>query len=285
LSHGPSLVELVRGALAEDGADDDVTTAALVPAGQQGRATLLAKADGVVAGLEAVAVTFREVDPALALQVVLSDGDDVRPGDAIATVRGPLASILRGERTALNFLGHLSGVATAAREVVWTVEGTGCRVRDTRKTVPGLRVLEKAAARAGGAANHRTGLWDAVLIKDNHLAAVRDRDLGIAEAVRLARDTNPGLTVEVEVTTLDEAVQAAEAGADELLLDNMTPAEVREVVEALAGRGARPLLEASGGITLGNARDYAETGVDFISMGAITHSAPALDVSLELELR
>ncbi len=277
----PDLNSLVTAALAEDGADRDITTLALVPPAQQGSATFIAKAEGVIAGFEAVAETLRQVDSALILDIQVQDGAKVAPGDIIATVSGPLAGILAAERTALNFLGHLSGVATAASQVVRAIEGTGCRLRDTRKTIPGLRLLEKQAAAAGGAANHRIGLHDAVLIKDNHLAAVRDRDLGIADAILLARDVNPGVKIEVEVTTLAEAQEAAEVGADELLLDNMPPAHVREIVLALGEN--RPLLEASGNITLDNAREYAETGVDFISMGAITHSAPALDISLEVE--
>lgn len=280
---GLTLEQLVQAALAEDGASEDVTTRCLVPEGQVARAVFLAKAPGVVAGAAAVIATFHEVDTTLQVDVSLTDGSAVNARDVIATVTGPLSSILRGERTALNFLTHLSGVATSAAGVVRVIEGTGCRLRDTRKTIPGLRMLEKAAAASGGATNHRIGLWDAVLIKDNHLAAVRGRDLGVADAVQMARDANPGLKVEVEVTSEPEAREAAEAGADELLLDNMTPVEVRGVVMMFGGLAKRPLLEASGGITLDNARDYAETGVDFISMGAITHSAPGLDISLEVE--
>jgi nicotinate-nucleotide pyrophosphorylase (carboxylating) len=274
------LRDLVRAALSEDGAASDITTRALVPADQQGSATFVAKAEGVIAGLEAVAETFRQVDSALTLDIHLPDGSKVAPGDTIAIVTGPLAGILAAERTALNFLGHLSGVATAASQVVRAIEGTGCQLRDTRKTIPGLRLLEKQAAAAGGAANHRIGLHDAVLIKDNHLAAVRDRDLGIADAVSLARKANPGVKIEVEVTSLSEAQEATQAKSDELLLDNMTPADVRAIVLALGEH--RPQLEASGNISLDNAREYAETGVDFISMGAITHSAPVLDISLEI---
>jgi nicotinate-nucleotide pyrophosphorylase (carboxylating) len=281
-ARGLTLDQLVQAALAEDGAGDDVTTRCLVPESQVARAEFRAKASGVVAGTAALEATFAEVDSRLRVDVALADGAPVSPGDVIATVIGPLASILRGERTALNFLTHLSGVATAAAEVVRAIDGTGCRLRDTRKTIPGLRMLEKAAAASGGASNHRIGLWDAVLIKDNHLAAVRGRDLGIADAVRMAREANPGLKIEVEVTSEPEAQEAAEGGADELLLDNMTPAEVREAVVTLSKMPVRPLLEASGGITLDNVREYAETGVDFVSMGAITHSAPGLDVSLEI---
>jgi nicotinate-nucleotide pyrophosphorylase (carboxylating) len=282
-TRGLGLLDLVRAALDEDGAGDDLTTGALVPLDQLARATFLAKGTGVIAGIDAVTVTFQEVDRRLNLEVRLTDRSGVAPGDVIATVSGSLSSILRAERTALNFLTHLSGIATAAREVVRVIEGTGCRLRDTRKTIPGLRMLEKEAAAAGGATNHRFGLWDGVLVKDNHLAAVRGRDLGIQDAVRMAREANPGVRIEVEVTSLEEAREAAEAGAEELLLDNMSPRQVREVVVALGGSSQRPVLEASGGITLDNAGDYAKTGVDFISVGAITHSAPGLDISLEVE--
>ena len=274
---------LVRAALDEDRADDDVTTRALVPPEQKGRAELIAKSSGVLAGLMLARETFATVDPDLIWSEERADGERVAPGDRIATVEGSLASILRGERVALNFLTHLSGVATAANEIVRMLDGTGCRLRDTRKTIPGLRALEKYATRMGGAVNHRFDLSDGVLVKDNHLAAVYARDLTIGDAVRMARAGAPGMKVEVEVTTPEEARQAADAGADELLLDNMTPAQVREVVAALEAGENRPVLEASGGITAQNAREYAEAGVDYVSMGAITHSAPALDMSLEIE--
>ncbi len=280
----PTLIQkLVRVALAEDHAADDVTTAALVPPGQQGRAEICAKAEGVLAGLALAEAVFAEVDATLRWTAHKADGDPLRPGDTVARIEGSLGAILHAERVALNFLTHLSGVATAAHEVVRTLEGTGCRLRDTRKTIPGLRALEKYAARMGGADNHRLDLADGVLIKDNHIAALRSRDLGISDAVRLARDANPGVRIEIEVTDVEEAREAIEAGADELLLDNMSPGEIRKVVALVANREPRPLLEASGGITLANARQIAETGVDYISMGAITHSAPALDMSLEVE--
>jgi nicotinate-nucleotide pyrophosphorylase (carboxylating) len=272
---------LVQAALDEDRAAADVTTRALVPDEQQGRAILIAKAEGVLAGLAVAHEAFALVDPSLRWSARRKDGDRVFPGDQVAAVEGSLASVLRGERVALNFVTHLSGVATAANEIVRMLEGTGCRLRDSRKTIPGLRALEKYATRMGGAANHRFDLSDGVLVKDNHLAAVRARHLGIGDAVRLARKGAPGMKVEVEVTTLDEARQAAEAGAEELLLDNMTPGQVREVVAALGAE--RPVLEASGGITAHNVRAYAEAGVGFVSMGAITHSAPVLDMSLEVE--
>jgi nicotinate-nucleotide pyrophosphorylase (carboxylating) len=273
----------VEAALAEDRADSDVTTGATVPPAQKGRAMLQAKAHGVLAGLEYARAAFNCLDKSLSWSASMVDGEALTPGQPIATVEGPLASILRGERVALNFVCHLSGVATAASHVVRQLEGTNCKLRDTRKTIPGLRVAEKYAARMGGAENHRLDLADGVLVKDNHIAALRSRDLGISDAVRLCREANPSLKVEVEVTSLAEAREAAEAGADELLLDNMTPEECAAVVRDLDSRGKRPVLEASGGITTDNARAYAQSGVDYISMGAITQSAPALDISLEVE--
>ncbi len=280
----PELVaRLVREALAEDRADADATTGALVAPGQRGRGTIVAKAPGVIAGLAFAQSAFRQMEAGIVWQPAKADGESVPPGAAVATADGSLGALLRAERTALNFLTHLSGVATAAAAVVRLLDGTGCRLRDTRKTIPGLRLAEKYAAQTGGAETFRTDLADAVMIKDNHLAAVRSRGLGISGAVRLARETNPALRVEVEVTSIGEAREAIESAADELLLDNMTPAEVRPIVELAANRDPRPLLEASGGITAENARQFAEAGVDFISIGAITHSASALDLSLDIE--
>jgi len=271
----------VRDALAEDRANNDITTDALVPSAQLGRAAFLAKDEGVIAGLDLAREAFATVDPALVWRSDVRDGDRVSAGDKIASVAGSLAAILRAERVALNFLSHASGVATAAGVVVRLLEGTSCWLRDTRKTLPGLRAVEKYATVAGGATNHRYDLADGVLIKDNHIAALRARDLGISDAVRMARSANPGAKIEIEVTTMDEAREAAESGADELLLDNMTPAEVANVVRELGS--PRPALEASGGISADNVREYAQAGVDFVSMGAITHSAPALDISLEFD--
>ena len=273
---------LVEAALAEDRAFDDVTTAALVAADQHGSAELIAKEQGVLAGLAFAREAFAAVDPKLKWIEDATDGERIGPGHVIARVDGSLSAILRAERVALNFVCHLSGVATAANDIVRLLEGTDCKLRDTRKTTPGLRLAEKYAARMGGATNHRLDLADGVLIKDNHIAAVRARDISIADAVRLARAANPRMRVECEVTNLSEAIDAVSADADELLLDNMTPDQVREVVRAL-GRPRPTLLEASGGITAENARAYAEAGVDFISMGSITHSAKALDFSLEVE--
>ncbi len=277
------LRRLAEGALAEDRADRDVTTAALVPKDRTGRGLIIAKAEGILAGLPIARAVFAAAGASLAWRAEQEDGHRLSPGDRVVTIEGSLASILRAERVALNYLTHLSGVATATAAVVRALEGTGCRLRDTRKTIPGLRALEKYSVRVGGGTNHRPNLAEGVLIKDNHLAALRDRDLGIADALRLAREANPDTRIEIEVTTVDEARQALGAAADELLLDNMPPDQMREVVALAAAHDPRPLLEASGSITRENARAVAQTGVDFISMGAITHSAEALDMSLDVE--
>lgn len=277
-----SLRRMAESALREDRAWHDATTDPLVPDDQQGAAQIVAKQDGVIAGLPVAEIVFAAADGTLAWQPLVNERDPVRTGGSIATIKGSIASILRGERIALNYLGHLSGIATATAAVVAAIRGTRCQVRDTRKTLPGLRTLEKYAVRIGGGTSHRADLAAAVLIKDNHIAALRSRGLDIAAGVRLALDANPNLTVEVEVTTLDEATQAAAAGAHELLLDNMTVEAMLGVVHAMTAYEHRPALEASGGITLQNAREVAETGVDYISIGALTHSAAAIDFSLRL---
>jgi nicotinate-nucleotide pyrophosphorylase (carboxylating) len=274
------LRRLARNALKEDQAWQDVTTAALVPPEQRGRGVIIARQEGVLAGLPMAEAVFKEVDPSLQWRPLAAEGSRLSPGQEVARIEGPLAAILRGERVALNFLTHLSGVATATARLVAAVNGLPVGIRDTRKTTPGLRTLEKYAVRVGGGQSHRLTLADAVLIKDNHLAALRARGLGIAEALRLARQkASAGMRVQIEVTTVDEARQALQAGAGELLLDNMTPEDMRRVVEMAQGRA---VLEASGGISLENARRVAETGVDYISVGAITHSARALDMSLQV---
>ena len=274
------LLRLAKNALKEDKAWQDVTTAALVPPEQKGRGVIIAREEGVLAGLPMAEAVFKAVDPSLQCRPLADEGSRLSPGQEVACIEGPLSAILRGERVALNYLTHLSGVATATARLVAAIAGLPVGIRDTRKTTPGLRTLEKYAVRLGGGQNHRLNLADAVLIKDNHLAALRARGLGIAEAVRLARQQAPaGMRVQIEVTTVDEARQALEAGAEELLLDNMAPQDMRRVVEMTRGRA---VLEASGGITLESVRLVAETGVDYISVGAITHSARALDMSLEV---
>lgn len=279
--HESHLRRLAENALMEDRAYDDITTAALIADDQYGRGVLLAKAEGVIAGLPMAQAVFAAVDPSLRFTALVAEGERVVRGQEIAVVEGAVASILRAERVALNYLQHLSGVATLTARYVERLQGTSARLRDTRKTTPGLRTLEKYAVRMGGGENHRLNLADGVLVKDNHLAALRARGLGIADAVRLSRQANPGLPVQVEVTTVQEAEEALAAGADSLLLDNMSPEAMRQVVVLAKGKA---VVEASGGITLDNVRQVAETGVEYISVGAITHSAPALDISLELSL-
>jgi nicotinate-nucleotide pyrophosphorylase (carboxylating) len=271
---------IVDLALAEDIGGGDVTSDATIPADAWGRGAFIAKAPGVLSGLDAAALVFARVDPDIQFVPFLRDGDRLTPGAMIATVEGPARGLLAGERVALNFMQRLSGVATQTARFVEAVAGTRARIVDTRKTTPGLRALEKAAVRHGGGHNHRFGLSDGMLIKDNHLAAVGGPER-VAKAVRLARERAPhSLRIEVEVTTLDELAEALASGADVVLLDNMTLDQMRRAVAITAGRA---LLEASGGVTLDRVRAIAETGVDVISSGALTHSAPAVDISLEFE--
>jgi nicotinate-nucleotide pyrophosphorylase (carboxylating) len=264
--------------LAEDVGSGDVTTEATIPEGHRVSARLLVKQPGVVCGLDAAEAVFRLLDPALEVERLLADGDAVEQAPAIALrLEGDARALLTGERLALNLAGRLSGVATLTRRYVDAISGTGALVLDTRKTTPGLRMLEKHAVACGGGGNYRLGLYDAVLIKDNHLAVSES----VAAAVSRARAHAPGLEVEVEADTLAQVEQALAARADAILLDNMSPAAMREAVRLVAGRAR---TEASGGITLETIRDVAESGVDTISIGALTHSAPALDVSLEVDL-
>jgi nicotinate-nucleotide pyrophosphorylase (carboxylating) len=280
----PGLVRrLAEAALIEDRAWHDITTDALVPDDQQGHAVIVSKAPGVLAGLPVAQAVFAAADGTLGWQPLRHDGEHIEKGDVLAKLGGSLASILRGERCALNFLGHLSGIATATAVIVHELLGTTCHVRDTRKTTPGLRHLEKYAVHAAGGHNHRMDLADGILIKDNHIAALRARGYDIPEAIALARKAYPAAKIEVEVTSVPEARKAIAAGAQEILLDNMSLAEMSEVVAMVAGNPHRPALEASGNITLANARSVAETGVDFISMGALTHSVKTLDISLDVE--
>ena len=272
--------EAVARALAEDLTPIGDLTSALLPPEQHAVARFVPRADGVLAGRLCAHEALRQVDDGLTVTWAADDGDRVRAGDEIGRVSGRLAPILTAERTALNFLGHLSGVATLTARFVDAVADAGgdLRVWDTRKTTPGLRTLEKAAVRAGGGANHRGNLSDWVLLKDNHLEL-----LGIGEAVARARRRWPARTVHVECGDPDQARQAVEAGADVLLLDNMSPAQVAEVVaEVRAGDSVRPLVEVSGTVTLETVRSYAGTGADLVSIGALTHSAPVLDIGLDV---
>jgi nicotinate-nucleotide pyrophosphorylase (carboxylating) len=268
---------LIALALEEDlGSAGDVTSQALIPADQRGRAEFLAKEPLVLAGIEAVRRTFHAVDPAIEVSFAFADGASIATRRVVGTVHGPLRAILIGERTALNFLQRLSGIATATSQAAKALEGTRCRVLDTRKTTPGWRVLEKAAVRAGGGKNHRFGLFDGVLIKDNHIAAVGS----IGEAVRRARaSVHHLMKVEVEVVDLAGVEQALTAGADVLLLDNMDTPTMKKAVALVAGRAQ---TEASGNITLARLSEVADAGVDFVSMGALTHSARGMDISLEV---
>lgn len=275
----PLLYEpLVRAALQEDlGRAGDLTTDAIVPADQMADGTVLVRREGRVAGLDVALSAFRHLDPGAHFRVLAGDGADVPAGQAIACVRATARALLSAERVALNFLGRLSGIATATRDVVRRVEGTGARIVCTRKTTPGLRALEKYAVRVGGGGNHRFGLDDAILVKDNHRALAG----GVAAAVARVRACASHLAkVEVEVDTLAELREALDLGVDVVLLDNMKPDRLREAVALARGRAR---TEASGGITPENVREAAETGVDMISLGFLTHSAPSLDVSLEIE--
>jgi len=257
--------------LAEDVGDGDVTTEAVVPADARLSASLLLREEGVLCGLDVAEAVFRELDPELELEALSRDGETTH--GEVARLSGNARALLTGERTALNLLGRLSGIATLTRRYVDAIDGTGAQILDTRKTTPGLRALEKLAVRTGGGTNHRFGLFDAILIKDNHVQLAG----GVTEAV--ARGQAHGLPVEVECETLDEVREALAAGADTILLDNMSPAQLREAVGAVGGRAT---TEASGGVTLDTVREIAETGVDFVSVGALTHSARSLDVSMEV---
>ena len=268
-------------ALAEDLSKGDVTSEALIPPALQGRASILVKARGILAGGEVAKQVFLGVDPSLEVELLLKDGARIKPGDIIATVAGRVISILKAERTALNFLQRLSGIASQTAQYVAKTRGGKAKIVDTRKTTPGLRALEKYAVRIGGGQNHRLHLGEAVLIKDNHLAALRILEMSLKDIIVKAKKNAPkGITIEVEVTTTQEALEAAEAGADIIMLDNMPPDEMRRVVDLLP---SQVKTEASGGITLKNVREVAMTGVDIISIGALTHSPKALDISLELE--
>ncbi|MGE5747707.1 MAG: carboxylating nicotinate-nucleotide diphosphorylase [Solirubrobacterales bacterium] len=272
--------ELVARALLEDLGEGDVTAEAVVPEDASGHATITQKEPGVLFGLDVAAEVFRQTG-AGELEAVAAEGEwrDHVPAE-VARIKGPARALLAAERTALNLLCHLSGVATLTARFVREVEGTGARVLDTRKTTPGLRALEKAAVAAGGGTNHRMGLYDAILIKENHAALAG----GVGEAVRRAREARPDLPVEVECRDLDEVRQGAEAGAKRLLLDNMSPTELRAAVAAVREAGQAPELEASGGVTLATIGEIAATGVDYVSVGALTHSAPALDLSMILAI-
>lgn len=278
-----TVYDIVNKALDEDLGRGDITSRAVVRTGRRARGSFMAKQELVLAGLEVADIAFTSFDPHLQIESMAGDGEVIAAGKVFARVSGEAQTLLAAERVALNFLQRLSGIATLTRRYVEAIAGTKARILDTRKTTPGLRVLEKYAVTAGGGTNHRMGLDDGVLIKDNHLALAG----GVAKAVAEARAACGHLhKIEVEVATLEQLGQALDAGADIILLDNMTPAIVREavgMVEAREPGGRRTLLEASGGIDLTNVRDYAEAGVDLISIGALTHSAPAVDISFKIK--
>lgn len=277
---GDATLRLIETALAEDVGTGDRTSLWTVPEGTTARARIVAKASGVLAGTAVARGVFAAVDPSLQVEMLLGDGDAVTPGVEVARLSGAARSVLSGERVALNFLQRLSGVATLTRLYVERVAGTGARILDTRKTTPGMRLLEKAAVRAGGGTNHRTGLYDMVLIKENHIAAAG----GIAAAVEAVRRQNTeGLRVEVETRDLAEVEEAIRVGVDVILLDNMSLPVMREAVRRVRAEVPDTRTEASGGVTLDTVRPIAETGVDLISVGALTHSAPALDLSLLID--
>ncbi len=275
-----ALREVVALALAEDlGAAGDVTTLACVPADVPYRAVFVARDAGVVAGLEAIRAVFAAVDPEVMFEPRVEDGTRIERGAVLADVRGSVHALLTAERTALNLLTHLSGIATSTAAFVAEVAGTGCMVRDTRKTLPGLRALQKAAVVAGGGVNHRHGLWDGLLVKDNHIHAAG----GVTEAVRRAHAASDGLGVQVEVDSLEQLDEALRAGARSVLLDNFSCNDLPAAVARCRQRDEPVFVEASGGVTLASAWAIASTGVDAIAVGACTHSAPALDIGLDFE--
>ncbi len=278
----PQVDEIVERALREDLAWGDITTEAMVPSSLQGEGTFLAKAEGVLAGIGVAELTFKKVDPSIEVEALFVDGHRFGHGDKLATISGPLAGILKAERTALNFLQRMSGIATETARYVSAVGNSKTKILDTRKTVPGLRVLDKYAVRMGGGTNHRYHLGDGILIKDNHIASLKKAGCPLKEGILMVRARAPfHLKVEVEVTNHLEVLEAIAAGADMLLLDNMSPEEMKEAVRMAKGKC---LTEASGGVNLKNVKAIAKTGVDFISVGAITHSIKALDISLEVGL-
>ena len=275
------ILRAVRAALAEDVGSGDVTTLATVPEDSRCHAVMRAREPLVVAGIAFAEAAFRELAPKIDIKISVADGSKASSGDVLLAVAGSTRAVLSAERVALNFVQRLSGVATAAATYVEAIQGTRAQILDTRKTTPGWRPFEKYAVTCGGARNHRIGLFDMVLIKDNHLAALRDaKPNAVAAAVQRARTKYPQLKVEAEADTLEQVAQAADAGADFILLDNMKPAQLREAVALVAGRAQ---TEASGGVNLQTVRAIAESGVDFISVGAITHSARAVDIGLDFE--
>ena len=272
---------VIDRALEEDSISADVTTSVLIPSHLQARASLIPKEPGILSGLDVVAATFKRVNPDLVFTQKLVDGERVQGGEVVATISGSMASILTAERTALNFLQRMSGIATLTDLYVKAVDGTTASIADTRKTAPGLRLLDKYSVSIGGGRNHRMNLTDGVLIKDNHLAALSGEGVSLSQAIKRARTKAPHtVKIEVEVETVEAALDATAAGADIVMLDNMSPAEMRKAVDQISGKC---FVEASGNITLENVAEVAQSGVDIISVGALTHSVRALDISLDYE--
>ena len=269
----PDLQAIVKRALDEDVGSGDATTDSIIPADANLQAKMIAKALGVIGGLAIAEISFQLLDNRVRFRRLVSDGDQVTPGEVLATIEGPARAILTGERTALNFVGRMSGIATLTRQFVDQVRGTKARILDTRKTAPGLRLVDKLAVEIGGGENHRIGLFDMILIKDNHI----DFAGSITKAVRHAREANQSLNIEVEARTLDDVAECLAAEVEWIMLDNMPLDEMRQAVALATGRAK---LEASGNVSLANVRAIAETGVDYISVGALTHSPRAVDVSL-----
>jgi nicotinate-nucleotide pyrophosphorylase (carboxylating) len=268
-------------ALSEDTAYGDITSEALIPGELSGKAEFLVKEPGVLAGIDIACRVFQRVNPLLKIEIFIQDGEAVSAGDIAGAVIGNINGILKAERVALNFLQRLSGIASTTSRYVAEVSGLPAKILDTRKTTPGLRMLEKYAVRMGGGQNHRLHLGDGVLIKDNHIAGLRAMGMNLKDIITKARRNVPeGITIEIEVTNTHKALEAFKAGADIIMLDNMTPNEMKQVVSLVAGQAK---LEASGGVTLENVHQIAMTGVDYISVGALTHSFKALDISLEME--
>lgn len=273
--------KIIDLALAEDISQGDITSQILIPPEQKGGASIIARAEGILAGGDVVRQVFLKLEPALRVDVLVPDGEEIKAGDKVIKVAGSIAGILRAERVALNFLSHLSGIASETARYVSRIKDSAAVIADTRKTLPGMRMLEKYAVRLGGGQNHRFHLGDGILIKDNHIAALRQMGMSLVDIITRAKKHAPeGMKIEIEVNTIKEAVEAAAAGVDVVMLDNMTTEEMKRVVEVTSDKVK---LEASGGINLDNVHNVAMTGVDFISIGAITHSAKALDFSLELE--
>jgi len=276
----PSIRTIIQNALQEDLGHGDITTRALIPTDLQGVASIMSKSHGIVSGVEAALEVFRSLDTHITTRTLIPDGTAIAPNDIVAQIEGTIATILNGERVALNIVQRLSGISTETRKYVDAISGTRARIIDTRKTIPGLRELEKYAVRMGGGHNHRFNLADGILIKDNHIAPLKSQNMSLSDIIKQAKDRSPHtVKIEIEVETYEEAMEALEAKSDIILLDNMNVEEMRKVVLSVDNLC---LLEASGGINFETVRAVAETGVDLISVGALTHSVKSLDISMEM---